>query len=89
MGYLAVIFNTMKNIYTLIIILILSGCASLSDLPKQCIVTTGNGEFRYGMPFVNYVKGEGLIVRIAEKGNGCDGKQIKVIRDGVEVLIGY
>jgi len=86
----------MRQIILLFAALMLSGCslipiallgaASDEEPMSQCIISIGDGEFRYGS-FTQYVKAEGLILRIAESGLGCKGKLINVERDGVIVTI--
>lgn len=73
--------------YLLLTLLLVTGCASTSALPKQCVVGVGEGEFRYGS-FTQYAKAEGTIVKIAERGTGCFGKAILINKDGVTVTVG-
>ncbi len=70
------------------LVIALQGCGFMPDknLAKQCIVAVGDGEFRYGS-FTQYVKGEGSVIKIGEKGNGCTGKEVIVEKDGVIVTV--
>jgi len=71
------------------ILITLQGCSFMpsEDLAKQCIVAVGDGEFRYGS-FTQYVTGNGTIVKIGEAGNGCDGKEVVIEKEGVILSIG-
>jgi len=70
-------------------LLLISGCGFMpsSELPTQCVVVVGQAEFKYG--YIQGIKGEGTVLRIAEKGKGCAGKEIEVEKDGVKVRIGH
>ena len=78
-----------KYLPVILITGIFTGCSFMpsEDLAKQCIVAVGDGEFRYGS-FTQYVTGNGTIVKIGEAGNGCDGKEVVIEKEGVILSIG-
>lgn len=57
----------------LFVLILLTGCVSQSIIPvmeKECRFMVIKGEGRYGSLF-QYIKGDGLFIRIAAEGNGC------------------